>query len=383
MRGEAIPGGVGAWGRGRRHFPIGYPTAKPPERAKRKGPGEVLVPSKARQRSFATHAVLLSPVRCRARRGRGIAPGPPNINAVASPWGINGEGAVGPFSVPLPRRVRAPGTMPAAVAAAARRPFQDLQYKRFPKQKAHPILRRLLPEVLMTQTLRILLAVTLSLPALTGCGNQSNGSGTLDTSPLEETRAQNDLAADVPANTDLLPSDTSDANQTSDLPLPQDLLPEDLASTDIPSEKDQTVEELTEDLSAHDSAPTDVPSDTLDSDTLEDLGFQVPPFDQVSEKLIGIWDLVAYLDSGNAPQQVPPGTQFNIFSEDGTVKLQCNQPMGMAWTLVEKWNMPTIQVTISEGSEVFWVITRLTDSELWYVEGGDEFRHARRAECNP
>jgi hypothetical protein len=104
--------------------------------------------------------------------------------------------------------------------------------------------------------------------------------------------------------------------------------------------------------------------------------------DQAQAMLPGVWEGVAFADSGMPVQEVPPGT-YNVFLDDGTFSFKCAQPSSMKWTLVEKWGFPTVEVTLAPGSVVYWVIQELTDAKLTYIEGGDTFYYERRADCAP
>lgn len=221
-----------------------------------------------------------------------------------------------------------------------------------------------------------------------GCGSNTNAAKdatpTTDSSSPDNTSPALDASDPTPLDQNGNPADSLDDKGPSPDSTPIDTLDVTPADTPLDSAPDVASDQsLPQDtLPLEDTAVGDTADTAGPDDTTADLGFLVPPLEEVPDALIGVWDLVGFIDSGNAIQEVPPGTQFNIFGVDGTVKFQCNQAAGMPYSIVEKWNMPTIQVTISPGSEVFWVITRLTESELWYVEGGDEFRHARRANCN-
>lgn len=221
----------------------------------------------------------------------------------------------------------------------------------------------------------------------TGCGSDTtakDAAPSTDSSSPADTAPPQDAADVAPLDQNANPADSLDDQRSSPDSTLADTL--DVTPSDTPLDSapdlasDQSLPQDT--LPLEDTAAGDTADTTGPDDSTSDLGFLVPPLEEVPDALIGVWDLVGFIDSGNAIQEVPPGTQFNIFGVDGTVKFQCDQAAGMPYSIVEKWNMPTIQVTISPGSEVFWVITRLTESELWYVEGGDEFRHARRANCN-
>lgn len=221
----------------------------------------------------------------------------------------------------------------------------------------------------------------------TACGSDTtakDAAPSTDSSSPADTTPPQDAADVAPLDQNANPADSLDDQRSSPdstLADTHDVTPSDTPLDSAPDlASDQSLPQDT--LPLEDTASGDTADNTAPDDATPDLGFLVPPLEEVPDALFGVWDLVGFIDSGNAIQEVPPGTQFNIFGVDGTVKFQCDQAAGMPYSIVEKWNMPTIQVTISPGSEVFWVITRLTESELWYVEGGDEFRHARRANCN-
>ncbi len=102
--------------------------------------------------------------------------------------------------------------------------------------------------------------------------------------------------------------------------------------------------------------------------------------EQATALLPGVWEAVGMEDSGNPFQPVPPG-QFNVFTEDGKFSFKCDQASSITWKLIEKWNMPTVEVTLSPGSVVYWVIQTLTETKLSYIEGGDTFHYERRTSC--
>ncbi|MBM4352190.1 MAG: hypothetical protein FJ109_00095 [Deltaproteobacteria bacterium] len=102
--------------------------------------------------------------------------------------------------------------------------------------------------------------------------------------------------------------------------------------------------------------------------------------EQAQALLPGVWEGVAFADSSNPIEPVPPGF-FNVFFEDGKFTFKCGKPSNVTWKLIEKWGFPTVEVTLSPGSVVYWVIQELTETSLHYIEGGDSFYYERRADC--
>jgi len=101
---------------------------------------------------------------------------------------------------------------------------------------------------------------------------------------------------------------------------------------------------------------------------------------KAQELLPGVWEGVGMANGGNPVEPVPPGF-FNVFFEDGKFTFKCGQPSNVTWKLIEKWGFPTVEVTLSPGSVVYWVIQEITETSLHYIEGGDSFFYERRADC--
>lgn len=95
--------------------------------------------------------------------------------------------------------------------------------------------------------------------------------------------------------------------------------------------------------------------------------------------LPGVWEVTGFMDSGGPFMAAPPG-RFLVFDES-TVRLGCDDPTGLAYSLVAgPGGMTAVHVDLG-GSAVDWVIVELTPTRFVFVEGGDFFFHERRDAC--
>ena len=95
--------------------------------------------------------------------------------------------------------------------------------------------------------------------------------------------------------------------------------------------------------------------------------------------LIGVWEVVAFEDSGGPRMAVPPGQHY-VFDAT-TVRISCDAPTGLPYELVPGPAGRTVIHVDLGGSADDWLIDELTRTTFVFAEGGDRFFHERRDAC--